>query len=152
MLVVLIFYPPIGLEKLGPRCFQNWRGTSKLESHILASRVTIKFYDSGVSSRWYMFILIKGTPREEWQNWKNKNTQYIYFGLSGHRHHFGLINRNTRGPPNKFKSYLWWCNAMVSKGSKKLNKWSYHTRRVALLSEQQLLPVDTRWMALDVIQ
>ena len=40
----------------------------------------IKLYDSGVSSRWCMFILIRRTSRWVSQNLNNKNTQCIYLG------------------------------------------------------------------------
>ena len=39
---------------------------------------TIKLYYSGLSSRWYIFILIRGISRYVSQNWNPKKTQYIY--------------------------------------------------------------------------
>ena len=43
-----------------------------------------KSYMRLVRSSWYMFILIRETSRWVSQNWNNKNTQYIYLGLSDH--------------------------------------------------------------------
>ena len=43
----------------------------------------INLYDSGLSSRWYMFILIRENSMGVSQQLNTKKTLYVYFGLLG---------------------------------------------------------------------
>ena len=59
--------------------FQSWFSMVSVEYHIFS-------HPSGQYFIYLSFhpILIRGTSRWGSQNWNNKITQYIYFGLSGH--------------------------------------------------------------------